>query len=269
MTSWWPRRSAREPGARGDATVVPRARGPAAPQGGFPAEASGERLVDAAEFALDGGATREQCWERLPPVVQQRLTEIADPTLAWSAVEVAAPPDGARRPQAAVFGRRGFAAAEPTVKAAGSGDQAVYALASYQLDPATLLHAGVIHRPGAVMIQGAQAAPGADSPSAPVVDLARVRGLDTATAEVIASMPTRAQQLLVAPIAEHGEPVLRAHRFWQGSSPQVLDVVVVLASARRVTAVAGRRDIPAGHDATTAEWVLDAWHGDVVARRGL
>lgn len=232
--------------------------------------ASGGRLVDAADFTLGAGATRERCWARLPAAVQRRLTEIAGPTLAWSAVEMAAPPDGTPRPQAAVFGRHGFAAAEPTVKALGMGDQPVYALASYQLDPDTLLHAGVIHRPDAtLLVQGAQVAPGAESPGAPVADLALLRGLDVATAEVIASMPPRAQQLLVAPIAAHDEPVLRTHRFWQGSNPQVLDVVVVLASARRVTAVTGQRTIPAGGAATTAAWVLDAWHGDVVARRGL
>lgn len=231
--------------------------------------ASGGRRVDAADLPLGVGATRERCWARLPAAVQRRLTEIAGPTLAWSAVEMAAPPDGTPRPQAAVFGRHGFAAAEPTVKAVGAGDQPVYALASYHLDPETLLHAGVFHRPAAALLaQGAQVAPGAESPGA-AADLARVRGLDTATAEVIASMPPRAQQLLVAPIAAHGEPVLRTHRFWQGSSPQVLEVVVVLASARRVTAVTGQRTIPAGGDVTAAAWALDAWHGDVVDRRGL
>lgn len=274
MTWWWPARPAGAPGSRADRAVARRAESAAVPEldreGDSEWSSSGGRLVDAAGFVLDGGATREQCWERLPAAVQHRLVEVAGPTLAWSAVEVPAPPDGARRPQAAVFGRHGFAAADPTSKAHGSGDRPVYAVAAYRFDPDTLLHTDVVHSPGSALpVPGAHVARDADTLSTPLTDLAAVRGLDTGTAEVIASMPPRAQQLLVAPIAAHGEPVLRGHRFWQSASPRALEVTVVLASARRVTAVTGQRTIHAGGDATTAGWVLDAWHSEVRARTGI
>lgn len=196
--------------------------------------------------------------------------ELAGPVLAWSASEVTAAPDGEPRRQAAVLGRAGFAVAEPTVKAVGSGYRPVFALASYRLDAGSLLQAPVTHYPHSPSGVGGSIS-WEDGPAAESLWQRRqLRGLDADTASVIGSMPPRAQELLVVPIAAHDEPVLRAHRFWQGSSPAFLEVVmVVLASPGRVTAVAGRRTIPVGHDAATAHWSLTAWHGDVFARRGL
>ncbi|GAA2590219.1 hypothetical protein SMC26_20250 [Actinomadura fulvescens] len=202
-----------------------------------------------------GGPLRQDHWDTMGPAVRDRLLQRAGNVIEWWANEDDSDPD--QRPYAVVFGDRGLYIAEPRLN---TEHRPVYALSSYELDPASFRRMTVDHRPPPPHAAGPTAANDA-SPAGPDLGLsANARG-------VLGNLPPQAQELLQAPFLA-GERVLRCDWYYEGHEHHLKMFMLYLAGPQSVTVANGTRIIPAGHTVATAHWNLECRRATVTRRTG-
>ncbi|MFG2000992.1 hypothetical protein ACGFNU_17775 [Spirillospora sp. NPDC048911] len=201
-----------------------------------------------------GGPLRQGHWDAMGPAVRERLLWRAGTVIEWWANEDESVPD--RRPYAVVFGDRGLFIAEPRLN---TEHRPVYALSSYELDPASFRHMTVDHRPPP---HAARATASNDAAPAST-DL----GLSATARGVLGNLPPKAQELLQAPFLS-GERVLRCDWYYEGHEHHLKMFMIYLAGPKSVTAANGARIIPAGHSTATAHWNLECRRATVTRRSG-
>ncbi|KAB2339787.1 hypothetical protein [Actinomadura rudentiformis] len=202
-----------------------------------------------------GGPLRQGHWDAISPAVRDRLLQRAGNIIEWWADEDQSAPD--RRPFAVVFGDRGLFIAEPRVN---TEHRPVYALSSYEVDPASFRRMTVDHRPPP---HAAAAAAATDDAGPASPDL----GMSATARGVLGNLPPKAQELLQAPFLA-GERVLRYDWYYEGHEHHLKMFIFYLAGSKTVTVANGTRIIPAGHTADTAHWNLECRRATVTRRTG-
>ncbi|WP_395959156.1 hypothetical protein [Actinomadura sp. 6N118] len=201
-----------------------------------------------------GRPLRQDHWNTMGPAIRDRLLKRAGNIIEWWAFEDSSDPD--HRPYAVVFGDRGLLVAEPRLN---SEHRQVYALSSYELDPASFRRMTVDHRPSATTPPVPP--PPATGPASPDLDLSpAARGL-------LGNLPPTAQELLQAPFLA-GERVLRCDWYYEGHEHHLKMFMVYLACPQSVTVANGTKIIPAGHTDATAHWNLECRRATVTRRSG-
>jgi hypothetical protein len=200
---------------------------------------------------------RQECWDSIGGRTRERLMDLAGGVIEWFAHRDSSDPDG--RPYAVVFGDRGLGIAEPRIS---SEHRPVYAISAYLLEPGSLRHMTVEHRPPP---RAAKAPSGpatvSDGPHADALGISREdRG-------ILGNLPPRAQELLQAPFSA-AQPVRRCHWGYEGFEHRLDMFMLCLAGSRDVTVASGTKVIPAGHDDATAHWSLTCYRASVTRRIG-
>ncbi|MFB4314687.1 hypothetical protein [Actinomadura sp. 21ATH] len=207
-----------------------------------------------AEAMRFGGRPRQEYWEAIGPRTRQRLHELAGGVIDWFAAADASAADG--RPYGVVFGDRGLAIAEPRIDTA---HRPVYAISAFVLDPGSLRHVAIDHRP-----------PPGPAPFAPAGTAGAAGpdiGLSPAAKGVLGNLPPRAQELLQTPFTQ-GRRLL-CHDWWyEGAEHRLSAFILFLAGAKDVTVAVGTKDVPVGHTDATAHWSLTCYRASVQRRIG-
>lgn len=226
-------------------------RGGALQPGGPPIHQAGEMSLSSEE------KLRQECWESIGGRTRERLMDLAGGVVEWFAHRDSSDPDG--RPYAVVFGDRGLSIAEPRINAE---HHPVYAISAYLLEPGSLRHVPVEHRPPR---HAATAPPGSISASSgPQVD---DLGLGPADRALLGNLPPQVQELLQAPFSS-ARPVRRCHWSYEGVEHRLNMFMLCLAGSRDVTVATGTKVVPAGHTDATAHWSLTCYRASVARRIG-
>lgn len=238
--------------------IVPAGSGRPAKRSGGELQAAGPPIHPAGEMGLSSEEKlRQECWESIGGRTRERLMDLAGGVIEWFAHRDASDPDG--RPYAVVFGDRGLSVAEPRIS---TEHRPVYAVSAYLLDPGSLRHVPVEHRPPP---RAAAAPPGPTLASAgPRADGI---GISQANLGILGNLPPRVQELLQAPFSA-AQPVRRCQWGYEGVEHRLDMFLFCLAGARDVTVATGTKVIPAGHTDATAHWSLTCYRGSVARRIG-
>jgi hypothetical protein len=183
--------------------------------------------------------------------------DLAGGIIEWYAHRDSSDPEG--RPYAVVFGDRGLSIAEPRIN---TEHRPVYAISAYLLDPGSLRHVPVEHRPPPHVVTtppGSAVASGHPG----VHDL----GLSPTSRGLLGNLPQRAQELLQAPFSS-AQPVRRCLWSYEGVEHRLTMFMLCLAGSRDVTVATGTKVIPAGHNDATAHWSLTCYRASVARRIG-
>jgi hypothetical protein len=242
--------------------IVPSDSGPLRRRGGGElARPSAPGPYRPGEMGLDTGSPlRQECWDGLSPAVRQRLMARSGPVIDWWAGIDGAAQDG--RARAVVFGHHGLCLAEPRIN---TQHRPVYALRTFVLEPTSLRHIAVDHRPPAGV--GSLAAYSAASAGAAPESGADL-GLSADGRGLVGNLPPKAQELLQAPFAA-GRRVLRCEWHYEGSEHELSVFMIYLAGATDVTVATGTKVVPVGHDHYSAHWHLTCYRATVVRRVGV
>lgn len=204
----------------------------------------------AGEMALESGnPLREECWNRLSPVLRDRLNGLAGTVLEWWArVD-----DRGNPPRAVVFGEGGLFVADPTGRS-GKKPHAVSgaAIVAGSLSTDYVDHTPSLDEAGAGAGVGSGSGSGRTSGSGTAPEIA---GLDPAMRALLGNLPPRVQDLLQGPFAA-GRPVRRMRWHYEGFADRFDVFVLFLQGDQDVTVAAGTMLIPEGHSSATAHWSL-------------
>jgi len=206
---------------------------------------------------------REECWDRLPPTVADRMVDLAGEQIEWWARGPSTrPPRGLvrsvdDRPSAVLIGSTGACFAEPRIN---SRHQQVYTIDGYVLDPHSHRRTEVIYRPTETKV-----APVQTGVQVPTLRERPVPGLDPAAMELLSNLPVRAQKLLTTPFSvEH--PVQHRQWHYEGAANRFDVFAVVLIGAEHLTLAHGSRVVPVGHTEQASHWSLVCRRAKVVGQ---
>lgn len=213
------------------------------------------------DMTLDSNKpARDAAWQSLGPVIRDRLRQRAGTSIEWWARIDPSADD--RRIQAVIFGTNGLFTAQPRLDA---DHKPVYAITGFQIDPTSLRHTVIDHRPPrkprrSRTEKSTPDARAADPDDAPAGLGIHARGL-------LGNLPPQAQELLQEPF-HRGQEVRSCDWYYQGFEHDIKVFILYLAGAHDLTVATGKKLIPAGRTDATAHWSLKIHHATVVRRIG-
>lgn len=211
-------------------------------------------------------ADRDTCWRRLGPATRQRLEDLAGTSLEWWARETDV--DASRPIEGHIYGTEGYAVADPRLN---SQHRPVSVVSAYLFEAGSARNLTVTTRPAAPSRSRSGGSSGSSAPGRPPSSAPPrprlVPGLDDYCANIIGTLPPKAQQALLDPFVA-GESLLRCDVYYHGEAHDLKVFAVVAAGPRTVTSTIGTRVIPVGHDEATAHWDLACRRATVAKRIG-